>query len=72
MSNSDSLVKRVKNYISESYNEMVHNVTWSSYQELQGSTVLVIVASLIFALVVWVVDISFSNLLKVIYQTLIG
>ncbi len=67
-----SFLKKVVSYIKDSYNEMLHNVTWSSYSELQGSTRLVVIASIIFALVIWVVDIAFSNLLKVVYQALIG
>ena len=36
--------------ISESYQEMVNKVTWPSLNSLQSSSVLVLIASLIFAL----------------------
>jgi preprotein translocase subunit SecE len=39
-------------------------------KELQSSALIVIVASLLIALVVFVMDISFENLMKVIYRML--
>ncbi|MGL1887750.1 MAG: preprotein translocase subunit SecE [Reichenbachiella sp.] len=58
------------NFFKESYDEMVHKVTWSKYSELQSSSVLVLVASLIFALFIGLIDISFENLLNWYYQNL--
>ena len=47
--------------IKESYDEMVHKVTWPKYSDLQNSSVLVLVASLIFALLIWVIDLGFQT-----------
>ncbi|MBU2915035.1 MULTISPECIES: preprotein translocase subunit SecE [Reichenbachiella] len=58
------------NFFKESYDEMVHKVTWSKYSELQSSSVLVLVASLIFALFIGLIDISFENLLDWYYHNL--
>ena len=58
------------NYIKESYKELVEKVSWPTFAQLQGSTIVVMVASLIFALVVLVMDISFENLMKGIYSFL--
>ena len=58
------------NYIKESYNELVEKVSWPTFAQLQSSTIVVMVASLIFALVVLVMDISFENLMKGIYSFL--
>ena len=58
------------NYVKESYNELVNKVTWPSFPELQSSTVVVMVASLIFAIIVLLMDLSFENLMKVIYESL--
>jgi len=55
------------NYIKESYKELVEKVSWPTFAQLQSSTIVVMVASLIFALVVLVMDISFENLMKGIY-----
>ena len=58
------------NYVKESYNELVNKVTWPTVPQLQSSTIVVMVASVIFALIVLVMDISFENLMAVIYKTL--
>ena len=55
------------NYIKESYKELVEKVSWPTFAQLQSSTIVVMVASWIFALVVLVMDISFENLMKGIY-----
>ena len=58
------------NYIKESYKDLVEKVSWPTFAQLQSSTIVVMVASLIFALVVLVMDISFENLMKGIYSFL--
>ncbi len=55
-------------YIKESYNELVHKVTWPTLPNLLSSTRLVIVGSIIFALVVFVFDTISNNILDVIYN----
>ncbi|MEL7220961.1 MAG: preprotein translocase subunit SecE [Bacteroidota bacterium] len=47
---------KIRLYIKESYNELVHKVTWPSWSSLQSNTILVIVASIIFALLILVMD----------------
>ena len=58
------------NYIKESYNELVNKVTWPTFPQLQNSTVVVMVASAIFAVVVLAMDLTFENLMAAIYKTL--
>ena len=58
------------NYVKESYNELVNKVTWPTFAQLQSSTIVVMVASAIFAIVVLAMDLTFENLMKFIYQTL--
>ena len=58
------------NYIKESYNELVNKVSWPSFSQLQSSTVVVMVASLLFAIVVLAMDLSFENIMAAIYKTL--
>ena len=57
-------------YIKESYNELVHKVSWPSFSQLQSSTIVVMIASLLFAIVVLAMDLSFENLMSAIYKTL--
>ena len=47
-------------YIKESYDELLNKVTWPSWKNLQQSSVLVFVASLIIALAVWAMDYAFG------------
>ncbi len=61
------MLKKIKEYILEAYDELIHKVTWPSWKELQSSALVVMVASFIIALVIFVMDISFENMMKFIY-----
>jgi len=58
---------KVVSYFKEAYTELVHKVSWPTWSELQSSAIVVMVASLIIAIIVFAMDISFENLLKLIY-----
>jgi len=58
---------KLTEYFRESYEELVHKVTWPTWTELQNSAVVVSIASLIIALVVFMMDITFENILKFFY-----
>ncbi|WP_078063525.1 preprotein translocase subunit SecE [Bacteroides ihuae] len=61
-------MKKIVVYIKESYNELVHKVSWPTYSELTNSAIVVLYASLIIALVVFSMDFCFQTLMeKVIY-----
>ena len=62
--------KGMFNYVKESYNELVNKVSWPTFPQLQSSTIVVMVASVIFAIVVLAMDLTFENLMAVIYKTL--
>jgi preprotein translocase subunit SecE len=61
---------KVVEFIKESYDEMLHKVTWPTWLELQNSAALVLVASLIIALIILVMDQAASNVLHLFYQSL--
>ena len=54
--------------IEESYNELVHKVSWPTKSELLNSTIVVMVASIIAALVIWAID----TLLRIFMNNLYG
>lgn len=54
--------------IKESYNELIHKVSWPTRKELANSSVLVLIASLILALIVWLMDYGFDKLMTLIYN----
>jgi len=58
----------IKKYIQESYDELIHKVSWPAWKELQGSAIVVSIASLIIAFVVFLMDIAFGNVLKEFYR----
>lgn len=49
-------MSKLGNYVKESYDELVHKVSWPSFKELQSSAVVVAVAALILALIVFLMD----------------
>ncbi|MBR1929285.1 MAG: preprotein translocase subunit SecE [Paludibacteraceae bacterium] len=59
-------MKLIEN-IKASYQELVYKVTWPTRKELASSAVLVLIASLILALVVWLMDFCFEHLMTFIY-----
>ncbi|WP_343016529.1 preprotein translocase subunit SecE [Alistipes indistinctus] len=61
---------KIVTYFKESYTELVQKVTWSSINQLSHSAVIVMVASLLLALVVLAMDLTFENIMKAIYSIL--
>ncbi len=55
-------------YIKSAYNELLHKVSWPTWSELQSSAIVVAVATLIIAAVVYLMDISFQTILKQYYS----
>jgi preprotein translocase subunit SecE len=53
-------VFKIKLYFQETYHEMVHNVTWPTWQELQNNTILVVVASILISLTIFAMDFLFG------------
>jgi preprotein translocase subunit SecE len=60
-------MNKIKAYFIDTYNELVHKVTWPKWSELQSSAVVVMVASLIFAVIVFAMDFTFKELLTLVY-----
>ena len=60
-------MKKIINYFKESYYELTKKVSWPSWDKLQSSALLVMVASVIFALVILEMDTAFQYLMKAIY-----
>jgi preprotein translocase subunit SecE len=62
---------KLKLYLQEAYDELVHKVTWPTWKELQSSALVVMVASLIISLLIFVMDLSFRNIMDLIYGFII-
>ncbi len=61
-------MKKIKDFLVESYTEMRFKVVWPKYKELQSSSVLVLIASLIFAIIIGVIDLGFDNIMNWYYN----
>ncbi|TFH39823.1 MAG: preprotein translocase subunit SecE [Bacteroidia bacterium] len=61
---------KLKRYIQESFTELVHKVTWPTWRELQNSTTVVMIASLLIALTVALMDYGFRIIMEEIYRLL--
>ena len=59
---------QIKTFFIDSYDELVQKVTWPKYGELSNSSILVLVSSLIFALLIGLIDLSFDNLVSWFYN----
>ena len=61
-------MSKFKTYIDETTNELLHKVSWPTWSELQSSAIIVMIASVIIAIVVSVMDFSFKNGMEAIYH----
>lgn len=58
---------KLVNYVKESYEELKTKVSWPTWKELQSSAVIVSIASLIIAVVILLMDLSFEKIMEFIY-----
>ena len=57
-------------YFKESYNELTKKVSWPTWAQLQSSAIVVLIASVLFAVVIFLMDFAFKNLMTGIYNLL--
>jgi preprotein translocase subunit SecE len=60
----------VSEYIKESYIELTQKVTWPTWRELQNSAILVLIAAIIIAMLIFVMDQGISYVLGKFYGSL--
>ena len=60
-------MRKFINYCKESYVELTKKVTWPTWEKLQSSALLVMIATVILAVALWAVDWIFQHLMTVIY-----
>ena len=58
----------MKKYILDSYNELITKVTCPSLSQLQSSTLLVAISSIIIALIISLMDLGFDKILGEFYN----
>ena len=60
-------MERIQLYLKESYNELVNKVTWPTWPKLLQDARLVLVASLILALIIFLMDVVAQEVLDFVY-----
>ena len=63
------MFKNIIQYCKVSYDELVYKTSWPSRSELTNSAVVVFLASIIIALVIFVMDTVFQNMMELIYPS---
>ena len=61
-------MNKITSYIKECYNELMHKVSWPTWSELQSSAIVVLTASLIIGIVVFLMDSVFQASMNLIYS----
>ena len=54
--------------IQESYNELRYKVSWPTQKQLINSAVLVLIASIVIAFVIMIIDYIFEHLMQLVYS----
>ena len=61
-------MNKVSNYFKDSYHELMDKVTWPTWAQLQQSTVIVLIATLVIMACIWLMDSGSAMVLKFIYS----
>ena len=61
-------MNKISTYAKESYKEMVEKVTWPTWTQLQQSTLIVLVATLLITVMVFIMDIASKGALNLVYS----
>jgi preprotein translocase subunit SecE len=61
-------MNKFSNYFRESYKELMEKVTWPTWNQLQQSTMIVIVATLVITGLVSIMDLGITTALKFVYN----
>lgn len=64
------IMSKLGSYIQEAYDELLHKVTWPSWEELQQTTIIVLIALGLVTAVVFGMDFVSENVLTFIYKIL--
>ena len=59
---------KIKAYFADVYNELVNKVSWPSWSELQSSATIVMIASVIIAIGIFIMDFVFRHIMDFIYS----
>ena len=61
-------MSKIGTYVKESYKELTTKVTWPTWDKLQSSALLVMIATLILGIVIWLIDFVIRTIMSGIYS----
>ncbi len=61
-------MNKVSAYLKDSYHELLEKVTWPTWAQLQQSTVIVLIATLLIMVAIGAMDFASATVLKFIYS----
>ncbi len=64
-----SFFREARVFVIESFKELTDKVTWPTFKRLQNDSTLVLIASIIFALVIFGIDKVFETAMELYYNT---
>ena len=59
---------KLKAYLEETWSELIHKVSWPTWSELQNSALIVMIGTLIISMIIFVMDLSFRNIMEMVYS----
>ena len=63
-------MNKISTYFRESYKELTEKVTWPNWKQLQQSTMIVLVSTLLITALVWLMDAAAGGVLNQAYKML--
>jgi preprotein translocase subunit SecE len=66
----NKIMAKFGNYIQEAYDELVHKVSWPTWDELQQTTIIVLVSLIITTIVIFGMDFGAEKVLTFLYGIL--
>ncbi|MBM3418495.1 MAG: preprotein translocase subunit SecE [Bacteroidetes bacterium] len=55
------MLAKIKIYFKEAYGELVNNVTWPTWLELQNNTILVVTTAVLLSVIIFIIDFTIGN-----------
>jgi preprotein translocase subunit SecE len=65
-------MSKIGNYVQEAYDELLHKVSWPSWEELQQTTIIVLAALALVTVFIFGMDFTSENVLKFVYKIIGG
>jgi preprotein translocase subunit SecE len=59
---------KLRTYIDEVSDELMNKVSWPSAAELQSSAIVVLVATIILSIIIFIMDISSNKVMELFYS----